>query len=70
LFPVEEMWFSQGTFVDEVMCRLCHDALICHNVQRKLDGLGKEKEEASKEIDNLTKQIEELRSSAGLSFLM
>ncbi|CAK9858328.1 unnamed protein product [Sphagnum jensenii] len=31
----------------------------------KLDGLGKEKEEASKEIDNLTKQIEELRSSAG-----
>jgi hypothetical protein len=39
-------------------------------VQRKLDGLGKEKEEASKEIDNLTKQSEELRSSAGLSFLM
>ncbi|KAH9575892.1 hypothetical protein CY35_01G134800 [Sphagnum magellanicum] len=33
--------------------------------KRKLDGLGKEKEEASKEIDNLTKQIEELRSSAG-----
>ncbi|CAM6020254.1 unnamed protein product [Sphagnum balticum] len=31
----------------------------------KLDGLGKEKEEASKEIDNFTKQIEELRSSAG-----
>jgi chromosome segregation ATPase len=31
----------------------------------KLDALGKEKEEASKEIESLTKQIEELRSNAG-----
>jgi hypothetical protein len=33
----------------------------------KLDALGKEKEEASKEIESLTKQIEELRSNAGMS---
>jgi hypothetical protein len=40
---------------------------ICYNFQGKLDALGKEKEEASKEIESLTKQIEELRSNAGMS---
>lgn len=43
----------------------CFDS--CHNFQGKLDALGKEKEEASKEIESLTKQIEELRSNAGMS---
>ncbi len=42
----------------------CFD--ICYNFQGKLDALGKEKEEASKEIESLTKQIEELRSNAGM----